>query len=64
MPDELHFYAEGLLYLEKDEKVDETKLQCFLSTNYISNINISLKNIRPVTGIVQKLNRIEQKIED
>ena len=52
LPSELHFYAEGRLYLEKYEKVVEKKLGFFLPTNCTTNITSYLNNIRPVAGIV------------
>ena len=51
MPGDLPFYIEGLLYLEKDDKVVETKLRFHLATSCTTNITGSLNNIRPLAGI-------------
>ena len=43
---DLHFYVEGLLFLEKDNKVVETKLRFCLKSNCVRNITSTLNNIR------------------
>ena len=45
---DLHLYVEGLLYLEKDDRVVETKLQFCLKRKCVTNINSSYNNIRPL----------------
>ena len=63
MPGDLYFYIEGLLYLEKDGKVVETKLRFCLTTSCTTNITSSLNNIRPLAGTILRdpsLNEISQ----
>ena len=63
MPGDLHFYVQGLLYLEKDYKVVETKLRFCLTTSCTTNITSSFNNIRPLAGTILRdpsLNEISQ----
>ena len=50
MPGDLPFYVEGLLYLEKDDKVDETKLRYYPPTSCTTNVTSSLNKIRLLAG--------------
>ena len=62
MPGDLHFYIEGFFYLEKGEKVVETKLRFCLATSCTTNIRY-LNNIRPLAGTILRdpsLNKILQ----
>ena len=45
---DLHLYVKGLLYLEKDDRVAETKLRFCLKRKCVTNINSSYNNIRPL----------------
>ena len=45
---DLHLYVKGLLYLEKDDRVVETKLRSCLKRKCVANINSSYNNIRPL----------------
>ena len=46
----LHFYVEGLIYLEKDGKIVETKLRFSLATNCTDNIGSPLNDLIKATG--------------
>ena len=43
---DLHLHVKGLLYLEKDDRVVETKLRFCLERKCLTNINSSYNNIR------------------
>ena len=45
---DLHLYVKGLLYLEKDNSVVETKLRFCLKRKCLTNINSFYSNIRPL----------------
>ena len=45
---DLHLYVKGLLNLEKDDRVVETKLRFCLKRKCVTNINSSYNNIRPL----------------
>ena len=45
---DLHLYVKRLFYLEKDDKVLETKLRFSLKRKCVTNINSSYKNMRPL----------------
>ena len=67
MPGDIHFYVPGLLYLEKDDKVVETKLRFCLSKNCVTNITSSFHNIRPQSGDIlydPLLNELSQAERD
>ena len=44
----LHLYVDGLLYLEKDDRVVETKLRFCISSSCVRDIKSSLNNIRSI----------------
>ena len=52
IPGDLHFYVEGFLYLEKCDKVVETRLRFCLATSCTTNLIRYLNNIRPLTGTI------------
>ena len=45
---DLPLYVKGLLYLEKDDRVVETKLRFYLKIKCGTNINSSYNNMRPL----------------
>ena len=45
---DLHFYVDGLLHLEKDDKIVETKLRFCLQSSCVRDIRSHLNNIRPM----------------
>ena len=61
----LHLYVHGLRYLEKDDRVVETKLRFCISSSCVRDIKSSLNNIRSIEadtaiGIDPALNGITQ----
>ena len=61
---DLHNYVEGLLYLEKDDKVVETKLRICRAARCTTNMTSSLNNITPLADTIyierSSLNEISQ----
>ena len=45
---DLHLYVKGLLYLEKDDRVVETKLRFCLKRKCVTSISSSYNNRRPL----------------
>ena len=52
MPSDLLFYVEGLFYLEKDDKVVETKLRFGLATSCTTNITRFMNNMGPLVSTI------------
>ena len=50
LPGQLHFYVNGLLHVEKNDQVVETKLRFCLSRNCVTNICSRLNNVKSLTS--------------
>ena len=51
---DIHLFVKGLLYLERDDRVVETKLRFCLKVACVQNIQSLYNNIRPLASLTLK----------